>query len=339
MGGVTASGETTHALQSRLTAYFARRDAEPPTGLPGPLTALTGGWASSLYTFQRGEPGDAPGSTSVLKMYAPDPQGREHATREWRALTGLHAVGYPVPRGVLLELDAHHLGQPFIMMDHVPGTSLWQVAEATDPTARARLTRSFVAMLVQLHALDPQLLEPALDLVHSYGYIDRELQRLRRDSTSSPHARIGEVVQWLEKRRDNVPCHRPVILHRDYHPWNVVVDPAEHLWVIDWDWHIGDARFDVAWTTTLMQRSGFQAFSDTVRDEYARQTGDPLGEFAYFEVLTTIRWLLNVLPSVDSDARSGAAARADFRAFLIEPVRKAEELLEHRAGISLNIRV
>lgn len=323
--------------KSRLERYLARRYPDQPVQSLGSLVALGGGWASDLYTFtlQGARSGGVLATTSVLKMYAPDARGREHATREWRALTGLRAVGHPVPRAVLLELDARHLGHPFIVMDHVPGYSFWQAIEAADPVDRIRLTRSFVAQLVALHALDPHLLEPAADLTDPYSHIERELEKLRRDSASCPDVVPAQVIRWLERRRRDVPCERPVILHRDYHPWNVVVDEAERLWVVDWDWSIGDARFDLAWTCTLMRRSGLHTFSSAVRDEYVHQSNRPLDHLAYFEVLTTVRWLLNVLPSAQPDTRSDAAARANFQAFLVEPVRQAQALLQEHTGVGL----
>lgn len=151
------------------------------------------------------------------------------------------------------------------------------------------------------------------------------------------------VVQWLEQRKEAAWCERPVILHRDYHPWNVLVDGVEgvdgctRLWVLDWDWQVGDPRFDLAWTCTLMQRSGGDAFAKAVREEYARLSSRSLDDIAYFEVLTTVRWLLNVLPAVQPDSPRSAAARADFRAFLTEPVQQAQMLLRHHTGIAASV--
>ena len=328
---------TLDQLSSRLLAYFARLGPEQSMQSLGPLMVLAGGWASSLYTFRldRAELGDTVASTLVLKMYAPDAGGREHATREWRALTQLHVMNYSVPKVVLFEPDARHLGHPFIVMDYIVGTSFWRAFEAADPGTRTELTRSYVAQLIALHALDPRLFEPATVQTHPYRYIAGELEQLRRDSVNSPHAMLTEIVQWLEQRKQAVPCERPVILHRDYHPWNVLVDAAQNLCVIDWDWQIGDARFDLAWTCTLLQRSDFHTFSNAVRDEYARQSDRSIDDLGYFEVLTTVRWLLNVLPSAESDVLTDAAAQSDFRAFVVEPVRRAQEFLQEHTGITI----
>ena len=79
----------------------------------------------------------------------------------------------------------------------------------------------------------------------------------------------------------------------------------------------------------------FHTFSSAVRDEYGQQTDRSLDDLGYFEVLTTVRWLLNVLPSTESDA----PARADFHAFLVEPVRPAQTFLPEHAGVKVNIRM
>jgi len=224
-------------------------------------------------------------------------------------------------------------------MEHVPGVSLWQAYETADASKRATLTAGFVDQLLPLQALDPRILQSAPAPADPYSYLDHELALLRRDSEGSPHARLSQVIQWLEQGKGTVPCERPAILHRDYHPWNVLVDDEEHLWVIDWDWQVGDARFDLAWTCTLMERSGFGSFSSDVQDEYERQSGRATEGLDYFKVLTTLRWLLNVLPAEDPEVPVDLAARAEFRAFLVDPVRRAQTLLAEHTGVVVSMQL
>jgi aminoglycoside phosphotransferase (APT) family kinase protein len=334
---------TLDQLRSRLATYLALSGAEHLGDAPGPLQEVSGGWASNLYTFNLhdGEQSAAPAVRLVLKTYAPDDDGRAHAVREWRALEQLRTVDYPVPRAVLLEVDAAHLGRPFVVMEHVAGVTLWQAHEAADPSTQAQLVSAFATQLAALHALDPRLLEPTATDQGAYDYLEGELAQLHHDSDSMPRAGLPDVLRWLQDHRHLVPCRRSVVLHRDYHPWNVLVDGFGRLRVLDWDWRVGDPRFDLAWTYTLMQRSGFDAFARAVREEYAvtTATGDPLEGFAYFEVLTTVRWLLNVLPSIESTTRLDATTRAEFRAFLVEPVREARALLRSRTRIDVEVPV
>lgn len=325
-------------LRSALSAYLNRHDAGRSMRSLGPLVKLSGGFASNLcsFTAHRAQPGDDPVVKLVLKMYAPSQAGREHATREWRALTGLREAGYPVPEGVIFEPDARHLGHPFIVMDHVSQATLWQVYESGDPAAQGALTRLFVAQLVALHSLDPQLLEPAGNGTSSLRYIEVELEQIGHDGQKLAHAPLAQVTSWLGRRKQSAACESPVILHRDYHPWNVLVDQARRAWVIDWDWQVGDPRFDIAWTSTLMRRGGHDAFSAAVEEEYARQSGRSLQDLGYFEVLTTTRWLINVLSSIGSQPASDTPAQAAFRKFLVEPVQRAQELLHHHTGIEVD---
>ena len=332
---------TSDQLHCHLTAYLAHRSARPSVPARGPLTALKGGWASSLYAFtqQATELNGAAARTLVLKLYVPTRQGREHATREWHALRQLRGADYPVPQGILFEPDARPLGSPFIVMDYVPATSLWHVFEVADAGRQAALTQAFVTQLLALQALDPRILQPTASSRDPYSYLDHELALLRRDSEDSPHVMLPRVVDWLEQGKESVPCERPAILHRDYHPWNVLVDADEQLWVIDWDWQIGDPRFDLAWTCMLMERSGFHSFSSDVEDEYERLGGRGAEGLGYFKVLTTVRWLLNVLPPEDPDVPVDDAARAEFRAFLIDPVRRAQTFLAERTGVDVRVEL
>lgn len=159
---------TLDQLHARLQSYLAHH-GDRQWSL-GPLVSLTVGWDSSLYvitahprhtlhTGQRADPNDALATKWVLKLYTADARGRVHAIREWRALTYLRDVDYPVPRVILVEPDASHLGRPFLLMEHIPCRSLWTAYEDATPAARADLTQSFAQQLLALHSLDPQPLE------------------------------------------------------------------------------------------------------------------------------------------------------------------------------------
>lgn len=328
---------TPDQLKSRLSAYLARRTPEWSLPAREPPKPLTGGYAGSLFTIAV-RSGDEPPATAVLKSYAPGARGREHAAREWHALTHLRNVGYDAPGAILFEPDDRHIGRPFIVMEHISGTTFWQALEAADPDGHARLTRSFAARLVALHDLDPSTLDPSAGAACSYGYIDEELAGIRRDGENSRRVTLTGVVRWLEENKRVAFCARPAILHRDYHPWNVLVDAAERLWVVDWDWRIGDARFDLAWACTLLRRSDLDGFGDAVREEYARRSDRCLDGLAYFEVLATTRWLLNVLPSAGSDVVLDAARHAKFQEFLVGPVRRARALVHERTGVDVDVR-
>nr|WP_255480726.1 phosphotransferase [Quadrisphaera sp. RL12-1S] len=333
-------------LRERLTVALGERAER--LGVPGPLEELTGGWAStSVLACALAVPvpdarahldahaADAPSTPAVLKLYAADRAGVEHAAREHRALDFLRGSACRVPAVLALELDPAVLGRPFLLMERAPGRSWWSAYESSDDDGeRRRLVSSFVRPLVALHALDAHPLGPAATAAaRGRGAADSELAGLQRDVAAFPRSGLGDVVGWLHAHRADLACERPVVQHRDYHPWNVLVDDDGEVCVLDWDWRVGDARFDVAWTCALVERSGHGAVSAAVREEYERQRGAPLHHLGTFEVLATVRWLLNVLPALGPRSQLPPGKREDFRGFLVEPLRRARELLRARTDL------
>ncbi len=335
---MTRELDNTKAL---LSDYYARHS--PSRGQPRirSLERFTSGWASDVYAFtvEWVDSSISFAESRILKTYAPTKEGVEKALREWQALRNLRAVGYPVPGGKLVELDSHHLGYPFVVMEHISGQLLWHIFEQAGEHEREQLTQLFVRLLVDLHALDPAVLVPRVNLMAPYQFITSELAELRARDERHAHCALAPVVTWLDARKHTVPCSRPALLHCDYHPWNVLVNREGQPVVIDWDWQIGDARFDLAWTLTLLQRSGFADFCVAVQNEYERVHSRPIEELAYFEVLTSTRWLLNIVGSLKSGENLRQASHSAFRDFLVDPMRAAVELIRERTGAEVQLAI
>ncbi len=326
-------------LHALLTTYVARQPAWASAPRITTLTSFTSGYATAVYawTLEYGIGTARQHDALVLKTYAATPEGAALAVREWTALTQLRAVGYPVPRAHLLETDRRHIGCPFLIMEQIQGHPLWHVFEHATAERRAELTELFVRLLVDLQAVDPERLLPGGTPTDPYAVIDRELAELRALDAHLAGQPSAAVIQWLAEKRDSVPCAAPVISHRDFHPWNVLLTSAGQPYVIDWEWQLGDPRFDLAWTMTLMQRSGFVAFATAVQQAYERMTGAAVTQLAYFEVLTSTRWLLNVMRALRFDAHLQGPAHAAARAFLTAQLQQAAALIH--AHTALNVPV
>lgn len=61
------------------------------------------------------------------------------------------------------------------------------------------------------------------DSGNPYAYVDRELDRVRPYMARFPIPGFVPIAEWLEKRRDLVPCERPSVIHWDYHPGNILL--------------------------------------------------------------------------------------------------------------------
>src|SRR5262249_54492215 len=160
--------------------------------------------------------------------------------------------------------------------------------------------------------------------------IKRELYNLK--NMMNGNGALQPILDWLNERREAVPCLRPSITHRDYHPWNVLLTEQDKLSVIDWGWQISDPRYDIAWTLTTLARDGLMTLREYVLESYERLTEHPVEQLEYFEVLTNLRWLLNILNAFKSQAASLNGSGAKYRAELAIPVRRTLEMLTAQTG-------
>lgn len=327
-------------LQISLRDYF---DKQPTTGdnvRIEDFTLLSGGFASDVYSFtlRYDEAGETIGQRLVMKAYTDTPDGKDRALKERHALFKLRVDRYPVPGVAAVEIDPVHIGRPFILMEQINGRLLWDLYQEADEAGKQELLRLFVGLLVNLHALGAKVLVPTLPTQTEFALVNREVHTLRGLVKHYHRDEFTPLIDWLYERRKTVPCSTAVVTHRDFHPWNILLTEQGRPFVIDWGWQISDPRFDLAWTLTLMERSGFQDFRDEVLAEYERVTGGVVEELAYFEVLANTRWLMDITNSLlyGVNLRDGMDL-AEFRAVIAGWVRFAGEKIAKTTGIQLPI--
>lgn len=135
--------------------------------------------------------------------------------REVDALTFAAAHGLPVPEVVAVDLAGRATGDgvPAVLLSLVPGRPL----AAPDPRALAELA-------VSIHAVDARAFPH-----HYFGWYEGVLVEPPRAS------RRPEVwSEALELRTTAMPSYRPVFVHRDFHPGNVLFVRSKVTGVVDW---------------------------------------------------------------------------------------------------------
>jgi aminoglycoside phosphotransferase (APT) family kinase protein len=206
------------------------------------LTVLPGGF-SRLMLAARWSGGAAVVRIEQHGLFATD--GR----REAAVMRILGRLGYPVPAVLCEERDPAVLGQPFFVMEQVPGVARKDEAGLDD------LIRAVSA----LHELDPAEVA-ALDLLPPGYAPERAIQAqldhwhgVYRAAVPTAIPLLERAFDWLDARLR--PTGPSVIVHGDPGPGNALQDASGLRAVIDWELaHVGDAAEDWAYLALIRGR-------------------------------------------------------------------------------------
>lgn len=324
-------------LRNDLLDYLSDLPSTGKNPRISPLEPLQEGWASDIYrftlTFDKGK--KTVEKNLVIKTYTNSSDGKDRALKEKHALSKLNAAKYPVPDAPNVEIDPDIIGRPFVIMEYIEGTTMMTLIEDADPGTRQQLIKTFVGLLTDLHDLGPYVLVPSMKKASQWVLVNREIYTMRGLIQTYDLSEFSEIVEWLYDNRKRVPCDSPVVTHRDFHPWNVMMTDDGAPYVLDWGWQISDPRFDIAWTVTLLERSGYAELADEILTEYETVTGASVDELDYFKVLATTRWLINIVNSLRSGNALREGAADDFRIAMQGAVSSAVALIEAQSGVKV----
>lgn len=185
---------------------------------------------------------------------------------EVEVMRAVRAAGYPVAEVLAYEPSNDILGQPFFVMDFVPGTSVYQ-PESLDP---------YIDALSRLHALDPRDLdlpsfaEPVGPRDAALLQVERWYDVYRGALVGEPSPLVEEAAQWL---RNHAPeTQRISVVHGDTGPGNYLHEGGELRAVVDWEFaHLGDAEED--WAYLICMRGMGLMSRDTWVEHLAKQVG------------------------------------------------------------------
>ena len=279
-----------------LAAYLDR--AVPGLLAPGRLTAelIAGGKSNLTYRATDG--------TSVWAVRRP-PLGHVLATahdmaREFRIMSALAAVGFPVPRTIALCEDADVIGAPFYLMDFVDGHVYRSAADTAQLGAERarRITGNLIGTLAALHATDPAQVGLA-DFGRPEGYLERQVRRWKKQLDASGERNLPGFAELHARLAAAVPASdRAAIVHGDYRLDNTIVAEDDSIAaVVDWEMStLGDPVADlglmiVYWDETpgmsrdavasaVSPAHGFPSGAQ-VAEAYARETGADLADLPW----------------------------------------------------------
>jgi aminoglycoside phosphotransferase (APT) family kinase protein len=305
-------------------AALARWMADHVAGFSGPLEVrqFKGGQSNPTYRL------DTPGCAYVLRR---KPFGQllpsAHAVdREFRLISALHKIRFPVARPYALCEDPSVIGAMFYIMEMVEGPIYWDGAlPGLDPATRRAVYHSQISTLAHLHQVEVDAAGLS-DYGRPGNYFARQVERWTKQYRASETETIeaaDRLMDWLPR---TVPAQdRVSIVHGDYRLDNMVfhAERPEVAAVLDWELStLGDPLADfsyllMSWVMPPDGRSGLagldlEALGIPTQAEaialYCRITGrsgapDLNWYFAY-----NLFRLVGILQGIAGRVRDGTAA-------------------------------
>ena len=171
--------------------------------------------------------------------------------REFKVISALSKIGFPVARPHVLCADESVIGTAFYVMDYVEGRVLWDPAlPGMTREQRAAIWDEQNRVMAQLHLVDYRKVGLE-DFGKPGNYIGRQVERWSKQYRASETQRIeamDNLIGWLPK---NIPPEAgTTVVHGDFRLDNTIFHPTEAriLAVLDWELStLGDPLADFAY--------------------------------------------------------------------------------------------
>ena len=162
---------------------------------------------------------------------------------EVAAMRALYSAGFSVPRIMFVEEGGDVLGEPYFVMEEVPG------AVRLDDQGLDDIIRS----VAELHRVPVTVLDSSGRSAHEVVSDNIEGWRTMYRKHSPVIPLVEQATEWLHRNLE--PTGDSVIVHGDAGPGNALFDPVKGLTTIDWEFaHVGDAAEDWAYLALIRGR-------------------------------------------------------------------------------------
>ncbi len=228
--------------------------------------------------------------------------------REYRVMSALGSIGFPVPRMRAYCADAAVLGTEFYVMDFLEGRIFRNARlPGMAPAERAAIYDDLNATLARLHQVDFAALGLA-DYGRPGNYFQRQMDRWTKQYRGAETETLPAMERLIAELPGRLPASEEVaIAHGDYRLENVMFHPTEPriIAVLDWELStLGHPLADVAYGCILYHSDseswgtlrGIDLAASGIPDEsayvaaYCRRTGrDGIPDFNVYLAFSMFR--------------------------------------------------
>ncbi len=272
--------------------------AEQLGGTVDNLVPIQRGAAHRMFTARWQQPDQPPDSAAmpIVIRFFHGPRAIEDADAEAAALRELGRTGYPVPELFLLNDDDSIDGAPLIVMQELPGQTLTQAALANPERIPQWLDRAS-DLLLRLHGVNWQngyaALKPVLPPL---DFAERQVRWWARQASTVAAGDLDEGFGWLRAHLYRTrSATNQALLHRDFHPDNILVIGDRISGVVDWgELTIGDPALDVGWSRLVLTTEANADLGDRFAEAYMRRNPSVGATLPFWEVFGAVKRLTTI---------------------------------------------
>jgi aminoglycoside phosphotransferase (APT) family kinase protein len=294
-------------------------------GFRGPFELEKFAWGQSNPTYRiRARSGDYVLRRKPFGQLLPS----AHAVdREYRLISALHPLGFPVPKPYALCSDPEVIGAVFYVMALANGRSYPDGAlPGFDATARRSMYERLVDALADLHNIDPGAANLS-DFGKPGNYFERQVARWTRqyrDSQTDDLPEMERLIEWLPA---TLPMQsRTSIVHGDYRIDNVLFDQGRLTAVLDWELAtLGDPVADFSYLAMqwMMPADGGAGLAgidlaglgiptlDEMMQRYSARSGVPVAEKLDWYFAYNLFRLAGIVQGIKKRVIDGTASSAN----------------------------
>jgi aminoglycoside phosphotransferase (APT) family kinase protein len=248
--------------------------------------------------------------------------------REFRLLSALHPLGFPVPEPLALCDDPDVIGAIFYVMELARGRAYADgLLPDFDPATRQRMYEQLIDALADLHAIDPEAAGLG-DFGRPGNYFERQVARWTRQYRDSQTDYIPEMERLIAFLPETLPKQsRSAVVHGDYRIDNVLFDGDGTLSaLLDWELAtLGDPLADFSylamqWTLPAdggaslggldLDALGIPALAQVAK-RYSERSGVPVGDRLDWYFAYNLFRLAGIVQGIKKRVLDGTASHAN----------------------------
>lgn len=294
-------------------------------GFHGPFDLEKFAWGQSNPTYRvRAESGDYVLRRKPFGQLLPS----AHAVdREYRLISALHPLGFPVARPYALCSDPEVIGAIFYVMELAKGRAYTNGAlPDLEPATRRHMYEQLVDTLADLHNIGPEAAALS-DFGKPGNYFERQVARWTRQYRDSQTGELPEMERLIAYLPASLPEQsRTSIVHGDYRIDNVLFDDGKLTAVLDWELAtLGDPLADFSYLAMqwMMPADGSAGLAgldlatlgiptlDEVVHRYSARSGVPVAEKLDWYFAYNLFRLAGIVQGIKKRVIDGTASSAN----------------------------